>query len=219
MHYARCWNAPLRTSKINLQNSKMCSGFGGSRGQMIASHNMISWCSSHGKFYAYLSLFDFVRMSNNAPANCPSFFAFRRSLTCSSVKDRPALKIVSKLTPREMYIFSKSLFESFGSDLEVLTVLAFLRSLACIRNVKVSLKPTDSASPLISVLPPAATSSTDLHKLDAELNKWGHTRIFREYFGTPTHQLDAQVPILLEVRLLPWLLSKCRPYHMIKTCP
>jgi hypothetical protein len=61
-----------------------------------------------------------------------------------------------------MYIFSSSRLESFGSDFELTTVFIFFRSLACIRRVKVSLNPTDSASPLISVLPPAATSSTDL---------------------------------------------------------
>jgi len=41
--------------------------------------------------YAYLSLFDFVRISNKALASCPSFLALRSVSTCSSVKDFPAL--------------------------------------------------------------------------------------------------------------------------------
>jgi len=35
--------------------------------------------------YAYLSLFDFVRISSNAPESWPSFLALRSVLTCSSV--------------------------------------------------------------------------------------------------------------------------------------
>ena len=112
--------------------------------------------------YAYISLFDLVRISNNALAICPSLFALRRSLTCSSVKDRPALCTVSKEKDMGYYNFSSSLRESLGSGFAAETVFAFFRSRACIRSVKVSLNPTDSESPRISTLPPAATSSTDL---------------------------------------------------------
>ena len=44
-------------------------------------------------YYAYLSLFDFVRMSNNALLNQPSFFDFLSSFTCSSVSDFPVLDL------------------------------------------------------------------------------------------------------------------------------
>ena len=121
--------------------------------------------ASSNYFHAYLSLLDFVRISNNAPANCPSFLAARSILTCSSVNGWPALydnQYTQYSQSREVYIFSSSRLESLGSVRAVVATFAFLRSLAWVRKVNVSLKPADSASPLISIFPPAATSSTEL---------------------------------------------------------
>ena len=98
-----------------------------------------------------------------------------------------------------VYIFSSSLFERFGSERVVATVLAFFRSRVCIRNVNVSLKPTESASPRISIFPPAATSSTDLRALFKSSATWV-TRISDEHSGTPNHLLDEWAAILPEAQ-------------------
>lgn len=119
------------------------------------------WCF---QYYAYLSLFDFVRISNNALLNHPSFLAFLNFFACSSVSGFPTLKLVDD-SKHGMYIFSRSRRDSFCSAFTTGAVLDFFRNRVCIRKVKISLNPTDSASPRISILPPAATSSTDLISL------------------------------------------------------